>query len=122
MDGTFNVFPRSFNQVFNIVGYNPKKDIILLVMACLLNVKTEKIYDNVFNEFKKLIKYAKISLDYSKLKIMSDFELTLRKSIRNNFNESELMGCYFQFIKIYIHILKKYVYVKKKFVEIFTFL
>jgi hypothetical protein len=68
-------------------------------MACLLNAKTEKIYDNVFNEFKKLIKYAKISIDYSKLKIMSDFELTLRKSIRNNFNESELMGCYFHFIK-----------------------
>lgn len=122
MDGTFNVCPRSFNQVFNIIGYIPKKDIIFLVMACLLNAKTEKIYDNVFNEFKKLIKYAKISLDYSKLKIMSDFELTLRKSIRNNFNESELMGCYFQFIKDLYTYFKEIGLCKKKFVEIFTFL
>ena len=33
-----------------------KKDIIFPVMACLLNAKTERIYDNVFNEFQKLIK------------------------------------------------------------------
>lgn len=88
MDGTFNTCSRSFYQVFNIIGYIPKKDIIFPVMVCLINAKTEKIYNNVFNEFKKIIKYSKINLDYSTIKIMSDFELALRKFIRNNFNES----------------------------------
>ena len=88
------------------------------MIACLLNTKTEKIYDNVFNEFKKLIKYSKISLDYSKLKIMSDFELTLRKSIINNFNESELMGCYFHFIKNLYAYFKKLGLCNKKIFKI----
>ena len=38
---------------------------------------------------------------------MSDFELPLRKSIINNFKESELMGCYFHYIK------NLYAYMKK---------
>ena len=95
MDGTFNTCPCSFYQIFNVIGYIAKKDIIFPVMVCLVNAKTERIYDNVFNEFQKLIKYANIKIDFSKIKILSDFELPLRKSIINNFKESELMGCYF---------------------------
>ena len=102
-----NTCPPTFYQFFNEIGYIAKKDIIFPVMACLLNAKTERIYDNVFNEFQKLIKYANIKIDFSKIKIMSDFELPLRKSIINNFKESELMGCYFHYIK------NLYAYMKK---------
>ena len=49
MDGTCNTCPRTFYQIFNVIGYIAKKDIIFPVMACLLNAKTERIYDNVFN-------------------------------------------------------------------------
>ena len=107
MDGTFNTCPRSFYQIFNVIGYIAKKDVIFPVMVCLVNAKTERIYDNVFNEFQKLIKYANLKIDFSKIKIMSDFELPLRKSIINNFKESELMGCYFHYIE------NLYAYMKK---------
>ena len=89
-------------------------------MTCLLNAKTERIYDNVFNEFQKLIKYANIKIDFSKIKIMSDFELPLRKSIINNFKENELMGCYFHYIKnLYAYMKKLGLCNKKKFEKFF---
>ena len=46
---------------------------------------------------------------------MSDFELELRKSIRNNFNESELMGCFFHFIKNLYAYFKKLGLCNKKY-------
>lgn len=66
-------------------------------MKCLLTSKSEKIYDYTFLEFKKLV--DALNIDFSNRKFMSDFEISLRNPITKNFPHSELMGCYFHYVK-----------------------
>ena len=48
IDGTFNTYPCSFYQKFNILGYIQNKNISFSIIACLLTSKNEKIYNYAF--------------------------------------------------------------------------
>lgn len=94
MDGTFNSCPRSFYQIFNILGYIPNKNMSF-----------------------PIIKSLNLKLNFKKIKIISDFERALRKSIYNNFLDSELMGYYFHYVKSLFSCLKKIGLSKKKIIK-----
>mgnify|MGYP003571405687 CR=1 FL=1 len=107
MDGTFNSCPRSFYQIFNILGLCPNKKKAFPIISFLITSKSEKIYEYVFIEFKKLIKSLNMKIDFKNIKIMADFERALRNAIHKNFLDSELMGCYFHYVKNLYSYLKK---------------
>lgn len=55
-----------------------------------------------------------MTIDFSKISFMVDFEINLRKSISNIFANYEIMGCYFHFIKNLYYKMKKLGLTKKK--------
>ena len=98
---------KEFYQLFNIISYLPKKDLIIPIFTAVLTSKTEMIYNYTLKEFKKLYKAININIDFTKIKFMSDFEINLRKAIQNNFPQSEILCCYFHYIKNLYSKMKK---------------
>lgn len=82
-------------QLINIFGFIRKKKIYIPLTYALLSSKTEQLYDEFFTQLIRNIKTVNKDLCYEELKIMSDFELSLRKSIRKNFKGCILQGCPF---------------------------
>ena len=91
-----------------------KKEFYMPLAYIIINSKSEEIYNKVFGELVNLIKtYTKIK-DFDGIKIMSDFELPLRKAIKNNFENSLLDGCYFHYAKSIWKKIKKLKLFNKK--------
>ena len=113
IDGTFKVAPKNWFQLLNIFGYE-KKEFYMPLAYIILNSKSEEIYNKVFGELVNLIKtYTKIK-DFDGIKIISDFELPLRKAIKNNFENCLLDGCYFHYAKSILKKIKKLKLFNKK--------
>ena len=107
IDGTFKSSPRNFYQILNIVGYLKQKDLFIPIFTALLTSKSEKIYLYALIEFQKLIDNLNLNIDFSKIIIMADFEINLREAIKKIFSKSEILGCYFHFIKNLYNKLKE---------------
>ena len=113
IDRTFKVAPKNWFQLLNIFGYE-KKEFYMPLAYIILNSKSEEIYNKVFGELVNLIKtYTKIK-DFDGIKIISDFELPLRKAIKNNFENCLLDGCYFHYAKSILKKIKKLKLFNKK--------
>ena len=127
-----NLVPLNFYQLLNILSYLPDKDLIITNLTAVLTSKTETIYNYTLVEFQKLLKTLNINIDFSKISFMADFEINLRKAISDNFPNSEIMRCYFHFIKNLYYKMKKLGMTKKKdiknnlkflfFFKIFTYI
>ena len=107
IDGTFKVAPKNWYQVLNIFGYDKKQDFYMPLAFIILSSKSEEIYNEVFHKLVQLIKYHTNIKTFENIKIMSDFEIGLRRSIKSNFDFCILEGCYFHYCKaIWKKILK----------------
>ena len=115
IDGTFKVAPKNWLQLINIFGFIRKKKIYIPLTYALLSSKSEELYDEFFTQLIRNIKTVNKDLCYEELKIMSDFELSLRKSIRKNFKGCILQGCYFHFCKSIWKKIKKLHLFKKEY-------
>ena len=62
--------------------------------------KYKDIYDQIFQNIIKIMDINKINHKKICKFIMSDFEVALRNSIKKNFSDSILNGCYFHYVKI----------------------
>ena len=99
IDGTFKVAPKNWYQVLNIFGYDKKQDFYMPLAFIILSSKSEEIYNEVFHKLVQLIKYHTNIKTFENIKIMSDFEIGLRRSIKSNFDFCILEGCYFHYCK-----------------------
>ena len=77
--------------------------------------KTFEIYYDIFASIKKLLKDRIKNKHLKNIRIVTDFEESLRKSIKLIFQECILDGCYFHYTKILWEKQKKLDYVKKGF-------
>ena len=62
--------------------------------------KSEYIYDNIFIDIKKIFTDNGNKIEDIPKRIMSDFEKSLINSIRKNFENSTVDGCFFHFVKL----------------------
>ena len=83
------------------------------ILSCLMKFKKEICYVNVFENFKILLYENNIKIDFDKIKIMTDFEISLRKAVRYSFPNSPLIGCYFHYLKSIIKKIKELGLLKK---------
>jgi hypothetical protein len=93
IDGTFKIIPKNWYQLVIIFDYIKKKNFYLPLACILLSSKNEALYNEVFHQLIRNIKsHTKIE-NFENVKIMADFELPLRKAIKNNFKGCHLQGC-----------------------------
>lgn len=98
IDGTIKIAPKNWYQVLNIFGYNKKINFYMPLAYVVLNSKSEEIYNHIFQNLVYLIKTNTNLKTFNGIKIMSDFKIGLRKSIKKNFDNCLLEGC-FSFFK-----------------------
>ena len=99
IDGTFKVAPKNWYQLLNIFGYDKTHKFFMPLAFIILSSKSEEIYNEVFYKIITLVKAHTDLKSFDKVKIMCDFEIGLRKAIKNNFESCLLDGCYFHYCK-----------------------
>ena len=55
LDSTFKICPKNWFQLLNLFGYIKKKDIYISLGFILMSSKTEQLYIEVFEQFKRII-------------------------------------------------------------------
>ena len=80
-----------------------------------MSSKSEELYNEVFYQFIKFIKSKSNIESFENLKVMCDFEIPLRKAIKNSFKGCILEGCYFHYCQAIWKKIKKLNLFKKKF-------
>lgn len=96
MDGTFNVVPRIFRQLFVIHG-RIGTEIIPLVFG-LMSAKSKIGYESFFSELTRISN--ELNLKLKPRRIISDFEKASVAAARVHFPKSEFKGCLFHFGQI----------------------
>ena len=99
IDGTFKIVPKNWYQLLNIFGFIKSKNFYTPLSYILLSSKNQELYDEVFTQLIKFIKIHSNFNNFTDIKVMRDFELGLRKSIKKNFVGCLLQGCFFHFSK-----------------------
>ena len=61
--------------------------------------KSVYLYNTIFEDVKKIIINNNINIEDIPNKIIIDFEKSLQKSIKTNFPNSVIDGCYFHLVK-----------------------
>lgn len=64
-----------------------------------MNNKSYECYNNIFIVIKSLIGEVNVNIKYDEIIIVADYETVLRKSIKKNYTNIKLEGCYFHYIK-----------------------
>ena len=82
IDGTFKIVPKNWYQLLNIFGFDDKNKIYTPLAYILLSSKNEELYNIVFAELIRIIKNNTNIKSFEGVKIMTDFELSLRKSVK----------------------------------------
>ena len=99
MDGTFKSCPKSFYQIYNIIGKDKKTGMIIPLIFILMSHKSYDSYFYVFDFIQKLLKKEKIELDIKNIFFMLDFEKASRRALKTIFPDSRILGCYFHYVK-----------------------
>lgn len=95
MDGTFDVTPNLFSQLYSIhgkVGFGENYEIMPLIFV-LMTSKSENLYDKMFEELKNIA--DEYNLELNPNFILNDFEKATINSVNKNFPETTNKGCYF---------------------------
>jgi hypothetical protein len=93
-DGTFFCAPKPFKQAYYIMGGKQGEKMLPLVYI-LMQKKTFKAYDEVFEQLKRVA--AKYSVSLAPTVALTDFEKAARKALRFHFPNITLKGCFFHF-------------------------
>ncbi|KAG0441854.1 hypothetical protein DMUE_0745 [Dictyocoela muelleri] len=96
-DGTFYISPKGFEQVYILHGSYFSK--IIPLVYIFMKKKNTNSYNNAFS-------FIKGKLNNTPKYIVIDFELAAHNSLKNNFINSEIKGCYFHLTQIIVKFLK----------------
>ena len=100
IDGTFKACPKSYYQILNFAGYLPDIQGIVPIFMIPVTSKTENIYNNIFRDIIYILKDNGINIDKISKKFMVDFEKSLINSIKKNFPNATIDGCFFHYSKL----------------------
>ena len=100
IDGTFKSCPRGYYQILNITSFIDEINGNIPIFMIPISGKSEFIYNKVFFDIKEILSENNISLNDIAKNIMCDFEPSLIKSVKKNFTNSKVDGCYFHFVKL----------------------
>lgn len=85
MDATFKTAPKNCYQLFNIFWYIKNYNFYIPLALILMSSKNEDLYKEVFTQLIRLIKSHSNFNNFADIKIMCDFELGLRRAIKDIF-------------------------------------
>ena len=74
-------------------------------------------YIKIFKDIKLIIDNYNINWVYSGIKFMCDFEKSLLKAIKQEFNNSKINGCFFHYVKALWKKVRKLGLTKSKYLE-----
>ena len=97
IDATFQITPKGFQQVLNIVVYVPHLKIYFPGCYIFMTNKTESLYNKCFEMLKAIAK--DLGFELKPKFLMCDFELALRNAAKSSFPDLEIGGCYSHFVK-----------------------
>jgi hypothetical protein len=100
IDATYKSCPKSFYQLLNIAGYIPEINHLIPLFMIPMSSKNEYLYNKVFKNIISVLGGDGISLKDITNKFMCDFEPALFNSIKFNFKDVLIDGCYFHYIKL----------------------
>ena len=93
MDGTFEMCPRIFYQIFTIHTLENGQQFPMVY--CLLPGKSREIYNRVFIVLKERLQ--NLGLDLAPEHVMSDFDMAIVNAVQINFPTTLHKGCYYHF-------------------------
>lgn len=99
VDATFKIAPKNFYQVLNMLGYEEETNFTMPIAHVLMTNKSYLSYKKIFREIKDLIKQYNIDISFDRIIFKCDFQKSLLKSIREEFEKVKICGCFFHFIK-----------------------
>ena len=99
IDSTFKCCPKNYYQLFNIVINIGEGRFIFPIMHVLMTHKSAYSYKVIFKYLNELIETMKINFNFNEAHIMTDFEHSLRKVIKDIYPKCYLEGCYFHYSK-----------------------
>ena len=100
IDGTFKSCPKEFYQVLNIAGFFPNLNSIVPLFMLPCTGKSELLYNEIFIELKRIYILTGHKIENTPKYIMIDFEKSLQNSIKKNFENKLINGCFFHFFKL----------------------
>lgn len=89
----------------------PEINGIVPIFFIPVSSKSEFIYNKIFRDIKDILSDKGFNLDEMPNKFMIDFEVALQHSIKKNFNNAIIDGCYFHHVKTLWTNSKNLVYV-----------
>ena len=117
IDATFKVAPKDFYQILNILTQDKDTKFIMPAAHIIMSNKSYYSYKKVFMEIKNLLNLYCIKYDFKDTIINCDFEKSLINSIREEFIDIKIYGCYFHYIKALWQKARNLNLTKKKFLE-----
>ena len=114
IDATFRTSPKHFYQMLNIVCKDRESNTNIPVVHIPMSHKTSFLYEKVFDSINKISKDLGIEINLNKKTCITDFELSLRKILREKYEGIKLRGCFFTTLRLYGQKPKNSVYVIKK--------
>lgn len=113
-DGTFKSAPKGWYQLFNIWGYKKSNNSYLPLANIIMSNKSYEIYDKIIKDFLNFFNNYNIIIDFSKKSIMTDYEHSLRASIKNNIPDINIRSCFFHYSKAIYKKAKIIIYLQKR--------
>ena len=101
----------------NILAYNDNTKFIALVCFILMTNKSYNSYIKIFQEIKFLLENYDLPWKYNDAKFMCDFEKSLMNSLKKEFKNSKINGCYFHYIKSLWKKVRKLGLTKSKYID-----
>ena len=100
IDGTFKCCPKEYYQIVNISGFLPDINGLMPIFMIPLTGKSEFLYNEILKEVKNIIENSSVKIENIPNRFMLDFEVALQKSVKKNFQNSIIDGCYFHYTKL----------------------
>ena len=99
IDGTFKMSPENYCQILNIWGYLKNKNLYVPLIHSLMSSKSYIAYNKVFIHIKNLLTDNNIKVNFNDKTITTDYEKSMRKSIKKILEPKNLNGCFFHYSK-----------------------
>ena len=93
VDGKFHTCPQLFYQIFTLHTFKNGQQFPLAY--CLLPDKSRDTYQRTFGLLKE--KAEELSLDFSPVVVLSDFELAIIQAAELSFPTADIKGCYYHY-------------------------
>ena len=99
MDGTFKSCPKSFYQLYNIIGKDKNTGLIIPLIFVLMSHKSYDMYYFVFKFMKNILEKEKIDFCVQNTYFMLGFEISNKKALNIIYLVSKILLRYFYYVK-----------------------